>query len=55
MSQYVVFEIVTYAMVEYIFELTRNETATLISLTSYDSKWRHIYCIDVHYNHAVLF
>ena len=40
MSQYVVFEIVTYAMIEYIFELTRNETAisTLISLTSYDSK-----------------
>ena len=27
MSQYVVFEIVTYAMIEYIFELTRNETA----------------------------
>ena len=40
MSQYVVFEIVTYAMIEYIFELTRNETAiyTLISLTSYDYK-----------------
>ena len=38
MSQYVVFEIV--AMIEYIFELTRNETAisTLISLASYDSK-----------------
>ena len=29
-----------YAMIEYIFELTRNGTAisTLISLTSYDSK-----------------
>ena len=27
MSQYVVFEIVTYALIEYIFELTRNETA----------------------------
>ena len=27
MSQYVVFKIVTYAMIEYIFELTRNETA----------------------------
>ena len=40
MSQYVVFEIVTYAMIEYIFELTRNETdiSTLISLTSYDYK-----------------
>ena len=46
MSQCIVFEIVTYAMIEYIFELTRNETfncnyyaiSTLISLTSYDSK-----------------
>ena len=48
MSQCVVFEIVTYAMIEYIFELTRNDTflfflnnyaiSTLISLTSYDSK-----------------
>ena len=57
MSQHVVFEIVTYAMIEYIFEFTRNETAisTLISLTSYDSKWWLIYFIDVHYNYAVLF
>ena len=39
-NYYIVFEIVTYAMIEYIFELTRNETAisTLISLTPYDSK-----------------
>ncbi len=41
MSQCVVFEIVTYAMIEYIiFELPLNNYAisTLISLTSYDSK-----------------
>ena len=45
--QCVLFESVTFAMIEYIFELTRNETfnyfnyyaiSTLISLTSYDSK-----------------
>ena len=30
MSQHVVFEIVTYAMIEYIFEFTRNETAIYI-------------------------
>ena len=38
MSQCVVFEIVTYAMI--IFELPLNDYAisTLISLTSYDSK-----------------
>ena len=38
MSQYVVFEIVTYyAMIEYIFELTRNETAiSTILLGSFD-------------------
>ena len=55
MSQYVVFEIVTYAMIEYIFELTRNET-TLISLTSYDSNDDSyiLYFSDVHYNHAFL-
>ncbi len=57
MSQCVVFEIVTYAMIGYIFELPLNNYAisTLISLTSYDSKWWLIYVIDVHYNHAVLF
>ncbi len=42
MSQCVVFEIVTYAMIEYIFELPFNNNyyaiSTLISLTSYDSK-----------------
>ena len=40
MSQCVVFEIVTYTMIEYIFELLLNNYAisTLISLTSYDSK-----------------
>ena len=43
--QCVVFEIVTYAMIEYIFELPLNNYAisTLISLTSYDSKWWLIY------------
>ena len=57
MSQCVVFEIVTYAMIEYIFELPLNNYAisTLNSLTSYDSKRLLIYFIDVHYNHAVLF
>ena len=42
MSQHVEFEIiVTYAMIEYIFELTTNETAisTLISLTSHDDSY----------------
>ena len=40
MSQCVVFEIVTYAMIEYISELPLSSYAisTLISLTSYDSK-----------------
>ena len=44
MSQCVVFEIVTYAMIEYyFFDLTRNDfsyyvISTLISLTSYVSK-----------------
>ena len=40
MSQCVVLEIVTYAMIESIFELPLNNYAisALISLTSYDSK-----------------
>ena len=40
MSQFVVFEIVTYAMIEYILKLPLSNYAmsTLISLTSYDSK-----------------
>ena len=58
MSQYVVFEIVTYAMIESIFELTRNETAisTLISLTPYDSKMMtHIFYILLMYIIIMLF